>query len=142
MASDRTRREILFVGTSKMPRPKIHSLYETHLFVESLERSIEFYRDVLGLQHCHTEKERRAAFFWIGEDRRSMLGVWERPKDEIEIRHFAFRVEPQAVLDSVLWLMEAGLQPYNFSKKRIQSPWCLRGFQRWRFIFETLMDTA
>lgn len=97
-----------------MSRPQIYSLYETHLYVESLERSIEFYRDVLGLTHCHTEEERRAAFFWIGEDRQSMLGVWERAKDQIEIRHFAFRVKPQAVLDSVAWLLESGLQPYNF----------------------------
>lgn len=97
-----------------MPRPAIKSLYETHLFVECLERSVKFYRDVLGLHHCHTEEERRAAFFWIGAERQSMLGVWERPPSDIEIRHFAFRVEPSAVLASVEWLQQSGLQPYNF----------------------------
>lgn len=30
----------------------IKGLYETHLFVESLERSIDFYKNLLGLEHC------------------------------------------------------------------------------------------
>lgn len=105
-----------------MPRPKIKSLYETHLYVESLERSVEFYQDVLGLRHCHTEAERRAAFFWIGEERQSMLGIWERPSDEIEIRHFAFQVEPAAVLQSVQWLQDSGLHPHNFFKEADAEP--------------------
>ena len=64
----------------------IKGLYETHLFVEDLERSIEFYDKVLGLKQCHYEAERRAAFFWIGNDKQSMLGLWEKPKEEIDIR--------------------------------------------------------
>ena len=105
-----------------MPCPQINSLYETHLFVESLERSIAFYQGVLGLRLAHIEEERRAAFFWIGEGKQTMVGVWERPKTEIEIRHFAFRVEPAAVLDSVAWLQEAGLQPHNFFSKDDAEP--------------------
>jgi lactoylglutathione lyase len=41
----------------------IKGLYETHLFVENLERSIAFYESVLGLEPCHFEAERRIAFF-------------------------------------------------------------------------------
>jgi lactoylglutathione lyase len=41
----------------------ILGLYETHLFVENLEISIDFYKNVLGLQQCHYEEGRRIAFF-------------------------------------------------------------------------------
>jgi len=41
----------------------IKGLYETHLFVENLEKSIDFYANVLGLELCHIEAERRIAFF-------------------------------------------------------------------------------
>lgn len=104
-----------------MPRPQIQSLYETHLDVSSLESSIEFYSDVIGLNHCHTEPERRVAFFWI-EERKSMLGIWERPADEIEKRHFAFKVSPTEVLESVEWLERQGLQPYNFFRDGSTEP--------------------
>ncbi|MGB0839179.1 MAG: VOC family protein, partial [Chitinophagales bacterium] len=75
----------------------IKGLYETHLFVEQLERSMEFYGQVLGLKQAHYTEERRAAFFWIGKDKQSMLGLWEKPKAEIDIRHFAFECEAEWV---------------------------------------------
>jgi lactoylglutathione lyase len=53
----------------------IKGLFETHLFVEDLERSIVFYKDILGLEQCHFEAERRAAFFWIGQPKNAMLGL-------------------------------------------------------------------
>ena len=72
----------------------IKGLYETHLFVENLERSIEFYGNTLELKQCRFNNERRTAFFWIGKDKQFMLGLWEKPKDQIDIRHFAFECEP------------------------------------------------
>lgn len=66
----------------------IKGLYETHLFVENLERSIAFYKDVLGLQQCYYEEGRRASFFRIGEPRKAMLGLWEKPKEQVQPRHF------------------------------------------------------
>jgi catechol 2,3-dioxygenase-like lactoylglutathione lyase family enzyme len=101
----------------------IKGLYETHLFVESLERSIDFYKNVLGLQQAHYEEGRRIAFFWIGQAKEYMLGVWEKPKDEIDIRHFAFRCEADFILnDAVAFLKERNLQPYNFLKDGKEQP--------------------
>ena len=106
----------------------IKGLYETHLFVENLERSIDFYKNVLGLEFCHYEEKRRIAFFWIGKPKEAMLGLWEKPKNEsdsyrIEIRHFAFRCEAEDVLHkSVPWLKEKNLQPYNFLKDGTDRP--------------------
>jgi hypothetical protein len=39
----------------------IKGLYETHLFVENLETSIDFYKNKLQLQQCYFEQKRRAA---------------------------------------------------------------------------------
>ena len=101
----------------------IEGLYETHLDVENLARSIDFYTRVLGLEHCHTEVERRIAFFWIEEGKRSMLGVWEKPKDEIETRHFAFRCDRDFVLhEATEFLKFHGLSPFNFLNDGTENP--------------------
>lgn len=101
----------------------IKGLYETHLYVEDLERSIDFYKNVLELEFCHYEEARRIAFFWVGKPQEFMLGLWEKPKDEMEIRHFAFRCDVEDVLKrSVAWLKERNLQPYNFLKDDTEKP--------------------
>ena len=101
----------------------IKGLYETHLFVENLERSIDFYKNVLGLQQCYFEAARRAAFFWIGKPQEAMLGLWEKPKAEIDKRHFAFRCDVDDVLHhAVAFLKQRNLNPYNFLKDGQEKP--------------------
>jgi GNAT superfamily N-acetyltransferase len=56
--------------------PKAAGLFETHLTVSDLERSIAFYRDVVGLPLALDLPERAAAFFWIGGPGEAMLGLW------------------------------------------------------------------
>lgn len=101
----------------------IKGLFETHLFVEDLERSIDFYKNILGLTECGYNDERRIAFFWIGEPKGAMLGLWEKPKEEIDIRHFAFRCEVDDVLNKAVDFLKARkLQPYNFLKDGNKKP--------------------
>ncbi|WP_400078574.1 VOC family protein [Winogradskyella sp. R77965] len=101
----------------------IKGLYETHLFVEDLERSIDFYANVLGLELCRTRDDRRTAFFWIGEPKQQMLGLWEKPKDKIDIRHFAFQCEPDWILnESVNFLKEKRLNFWNFLNDGTERP--------------------
>jgi len=101
----------------------IKGLFETHLYVEDLERSIEFYKNVLGLEQCYYEEGRRASFFWIGKPKEFMLGLWEKPKNEIDIRHFAFRCDLDDVLNkSVDYLKSKNLQPYNFLNDGTERP--------------------
>ena len=57
-----------------MPPPS--ALFETHLDVRDLERSVAFYRDVVGLEFAFGLPERRAAFLWIGGRGHGMLGLW------------------------------------------------------------------
>jgi lactoylglutathione lyase len=101
----------------------IKGLYETHLFVENLERSIDFYKHVLGLEQCYFEEKRRAAFFWIGKPREAMLGLWEKPKVEIDKRHFAFRCDKEHILyRAIEFLKKRDLKPYNFLNDGTERP--------------------
>src|ERR1043165_8110405 len=101
----------------------IKGLYETQLFVEDPERSIDFYGQTLGLTQCYYEEGRRAAFFWIGKPKEAMLGLWEKPLAQIDKRHFAFRCEAEDVLfKSESYLKERGLKPYNFLKDGSPEP--------------------
>ena len=101
----------------------IKGLYETHLFVEDLERSIEFYSNQMELEQCHYEANRRAAFFWIGKPKQFMLGLWEKPKGEIDQRHFAFECEPDWVLnESVAFLKSKNIKCWNFLNDGTERP--------------------
>jgi len=101
----------------------IKGLYETHLLVENLEKSIDFYANVLGLEMCYFEAERRIAFFWIGKPKEAMLGLWEKPKGEICKGHFAFRCDTDDVLNkSIDFLKERNLKPYNFLNDGTERP--------------------
>lgn len=93
----------------------IKGLFETHITVENLEKSIDFYTNVLGLERCTTMDSRRLAFFWIGKPKEYMLGLWEKPKKEIQMQHFAFRCDAEWVLkESINYLKERNLPFRNF----------------------------
>lgn len=105
----------------------IKGLYETHLFVEDLERSTEFYSNVMKLKQCRFDNTRRIAFFWIGKDKQYMLGLWEKPKEEIQARHFAFECEPEWVLnESVAYLNSHNIKSWNFlvDEKEVPMVFC------------------
>jgi len=76
----------------------VTGLYESHLTVSDLDRSITFYRDVVGLELAHTVPKRHAAFFWIGGRDRSMLGLWSIHSSPVRLRlHIAFQAELEQV---------------------------------------------
>jgi len=101
----------------------IKGLYETHIEVNDLEAGIDFYKNILGLEFALLEENRRIAFFWIGQPKQYMLGLWEKKDQPVMRRHFAFRCETEDILErSVEWLEERGLQPYNFLKDGSKQP--------------------
>ncbi len=101
----------------------IKGIYETHLAVEDLQRSIDFYQNTLGLMPCSYNDGRKLAFFWVGNAKEYMLGLWETPKQDIRPQHFAFRCDKDFILNgSVSFLKQRGLQPYNFLKDGTEQP--------------------
>lgn len=82
-----------------------------------------FYGETLELQQCYYEEDRRAAFFWIGKEKQAMLGLWEKPKEEIDIRHFAFQCDPNWILnEAVNYLTSRNIPCRNFLRDGTNQP--------------------
>jgi lactoylglutathione lyase len=93
----------------------VHGLYETHLSVSDLDRSVAFYRDVVGLPLALQLPERGAAFLWVPDSRRSMLGLWSRGSAPLGMTlHVAFEVGLDDLLDAPRRLRANGVTPLSF----------------------------
>jgi hypothetical protein len=55
----------------------VYDLFESHLNVTDLHRSMSFFGQTLGFELADVFWERRVAFYWIGGRGNSMLGLWE-----------------------------------------------------------------
>lgn len=91
---------------------EIAGLYESHLTVSDLDRSIGFYRDVVGLEFAHRIPARNVAFFWIGGRETSMLGLWSIGSSPVQLRlHIAFRTTLEQVIRAPGYLRSRGVVP-------------------------------
>jgi lactoylglutathione lyase len=94
----------------------IRDLFESHLTVSNLERSMDFYGSTLGLAVARFDARLKAAFYWIGEPGNSMLGLWEARAAPLRMNlHVAFRADLADVLDAPRRLQDGGIQPLDFS---------------------------
>jgi len=93
----------------------VRGLFETHLTVSDLDRSIAFYRDVVGLPVALELPARGAAFHWIGEPGESMLGLWSLGSAPLGmVLHVAFRVDLDHLLEAPALLRARGVTPLSF----------------------------
>jgi len=93
----------------------VRRLFETHLTVSDLQRSIDFYRDVIGLKLAFEASERNVAFFWIGDSGHSMLGLWSLGTSPLGlVLHLAFDVALDDLLDAPKRLTRHGIKPLSF----------------------------
>jgi catechol 2,3-dioxygenase-like lactoylglutathione lyase family enzyme len=87
----------------------IKGIYEAHLPVSNISKSVEFYSS-LGLELAHQGEA--VTFFWI-EKGKSWLGLWETDKVETpyhpSLRHIAFHVELNDLIDAKEWLEQRGV---------------------------------
>jgi lactoylglutathione lyase len=98
-------------------------LFETHLTVASLDASVAFYRDLMGLELAYRLDDRRVAFFWIGGRGRSMLGVWETGSVPNTMQlHTAFACSLPDVLAAPDRLRAAGVAPLGFHGEPVDEP--------------------
>jgi lactoylglutathione lyase len=101
----------------------ITGLFEAHLTVADLERSVAFYRDVIGLPLALDLPERGAAFFWVGEPGQSMLGLWSLGSAPMGMTlHVAFATPLDDVLDAPRRLDALGIQPLSFFGEPAREP--------------------
>ena len=93
----------------------VRRLFETHLTVSDLPRSISFYRNVVGLELAFEPSERNVAFLWIGESGKSMLGLWSLGTAPLGLTlHLAFDVALNDLVDAPKRLKEKGIKPLSF----------------------------
>jgi len=102
---------------------QVRGLYETHLMVSDLDRSVAFYRDIVGLPVALEVPERAAAFLWIPDSRRSMLGLWSRGSAPLGMTlHIAFAVDLEDLLDAPARLRANGVTPLSFFGDETDEP--------------------
>jgi lactoylglutathione lyase len=100
-------------------------LYETHLPVANTEVSAKFYLETVGLEFGHRDLTRDIVFLWIGQNRRSMLGLWgpatSRGRNFYSC-HFAIAVSLPDLLVQGKRLHELGIVTQNFIGEETTEP--------------------
>jgi len=100
-------------------------LYETHLPVQSTEASQRFYVAVVGLEFAHRDPSRDIVFLWIGNDRRSMIGLWgpsTKYGRDFHRCHFAVAVSLTELLAHGQRLSGRGIACQNFLGEKTAEP--------------------
>jgi lactoylglutathione lyase len=101
----------------------IRGLFEAHLTITNLQRSMSFYGGVLGLELAQVFTERRVVFYWIGSPGDSMLGLWEAGTGPQRMRlHVAFSVGLDHLLKAGEHLREANIIPLDFAGQPTNEP--------------------
>ncbi len=102
---------------------RVGGLFETHLTTSDLNRSVAFYRDVVGLSLALELPERGAAFFWIGGPGEAMLGLWSPGSAPIGLSlHVAFRATLDDVLHACDRLRQVAVTPLSFFATETNEP--------------------
>jgi len=91
----------------------IKRLFEAHIIVRDLQRSVSFYRDFLGLEVGIEQPERPAAFLWVGGRGKSMLGIFTLGSWPMQMmqHHLSFQVKLEDLLAAPQRLRSAGITP-------------------------------
>jgi lactoylglutathione lyase len=101
----------------------VAGLFEAHLAVADLERSVAFYRDVVGLPLALSEPKRGAVFFWVPASGKGLLGLWSLGSAPMAMNlHLAFSVRESDVHAAVERLSAAGVQPLSFFGSATHEP--------------------
>ncbi|HET7128866.1 MAG TPA: VOC family protein [Gaiellaceae bacterium] len=101
----------------------VEGLFEAHLGVRDLERSIDFYRDVIGLELASRAPEIGAVFLWVGGPGEAMLGLWAHGAAPMSLSmHLAFKVPLERVLATPRRLRALGLTPLSFDGVETDEP--------------------
>ena len=101
----------------------VSDLFETHLTVANLQRSMAFFESVVGLPLARVFPDRKVAFYWIGGAGNSMLGLWEAGTGPQRMSlHFAFKSDLQNLLAAPARLEARSVQPLDFWGKPASEP--------------------
>jgi lactoylglutathione lyase len=101
----------------------VEGLFEAHLTVRDVERSVGFYQDIVGLPLALRAPELGAAFLWIGGPGEAMLGLWSHGAAPASVTlHLAFKAPLEQVLAAPRRLRAAGVTPLSFDGAETDEP--------------------
>ena len=101
----------------------VTGLFEAHLTVSDLDRSVAFYRDVVGLPLALQVPDRGAAFLWIGEEGEAMLGLWSLGSAPMGLSlHVALKASLDSVAGACDRLRALGVTPLSFFAEETDEP--------------------
>ena len=101
----------------------VHGLFESHLTVAGLQRSMNFFSQIPGLELAEVFWDRRVAFYWIGGRGNSMLGLWEAGTGPQRLSlHVAFQTDLQDLLAAPARLRAANVVPLDFEGEPTEEP--------------------
>jgi lactoylglutathione lyase len=110
------------VASTAEPIP-VTGLFEAHLTVADLDRSVAFYRDIVGLPVALEVPERGAAFLWIGGPGEAMLGLWSLGSAPMGMSlHVAFTTSLENVAGACRRLRARGVTPLSFFGTETDEP--------------------
>lgn len=118
------------MSANQSPAVFVTGLFETHVHVKNLERSMEFYEKIVGLELGMKEQARRVAIYWIGGQGKTALGLWENPPwvsqrkagDQIVTQHFAFEIALANLPRAIASIKERGIELRNFFEQFTDVP--------------------
>jgi lactoylglutathione lyase len=101
----------------------VRGLFETHLTVSDMARSVAFYRDVVGLPVALELPERGAVFHWIGRPGQAMLGLWSIGSAPMNMQlHIAFEMDLEDVIAAPARLRAHSVEPLSFFGEPSEEP--------------------
>jgi lactoylglutathione lyase len=101
----------------------VRGLFETHLTVSDMARSVAFYRDVVGLPVALELPERGAVFHWIGRPGQAMLGLWSIGSAPMNMQlHIAFEMDLKDLILAPARLRADGVEPLSFFGEPAEEP--------------------
>jgi lactoylglutathione lyase len=106
-----------------MVQSAVQGLFEAHLTVADVPRSMSFYEDVVGLPLAYELPERGAAFHWIGGPGQGLLGLWSIGSAPMNLQlHVAFTMSLPDVLSAPERLRRQGIPPLSFFGEPADEP--------------------
>ena len=101
----------------------VERLFEAHLTVSHLSRAMAFYGETLGLELAHVSRDRGVAFYWLGGQGHTMLGIWETGTAPLRMSgHVAFAVDLADLLAAAGKLKAAGIAPLDLAGAPTDEP--------------------
>ena len=101
----------------------VTGVYETHIPVTDLQRSVAFYEQIPGIELAQDYQSDQRAFLWVGGKSQAMIGLWQADSGPLRMTlHFALRAGPDFIRASPGLLRDLDIPPLGFNGEPVSEP--------------------